>query len=44
MSIKDKIAKVNAKIDIITKSLQADDVSLKIDKETQDLIIKKQKT
>ena len=40
MSIKDKIAKVNAKIDIVKKSLEADDVSLKIDKETQDLIIK----
>jgi hypothetical protein len=40
MSLKDKIANVNAKIDIITKTLQADDANLKIDKETQDLILK----
>jgi hypothetical protein len=40
MSFKDTVNKVNSKIDVITKSLQQDDLSVKIDKDTQDLILK----
>ncbi len=40
MSLKDTINKVNAKISTISKSLQADDIALKIDKSSQDLFLR----